>query len=65
MRKVRKEKRTYVSNLEKLLISMEKVSQIFEDIRKERRKYLLEPEAKAVCMEYGIPVTKFRAGNLT
>jgi len=39
---------------------MEKVSQIFENARKEGRKYLLEPEAKAVCMEYGIPVTKFR-----
>jgi acetyl-CoA synthetase (ADP-forming) len=26
----------------------------------ERRKYLLETEAKSVCMEYGIPVTKFR-----
>jgi acetyl-CoA synthetase (ADP-forming) len=27
---------------------------------KEGRKYLLETEAKAVCMEYDIPVTKFK-----
>jgi acetyl-CoA synthetase (ADP-forming) len=26
----------------------------------EKRKFLLETEAKAVCMEYGIPVTKFK-----
>ncbi len=63
MRKIRKERRTYISNLERLLISMRKVSQIFEEARKEGRKYLLEPEAKAVCMEYGIPVTKFRVAK--
>jgi len=38
---------------------MKRVSEIFEEVRKERRKYLLEPEAKTVCAEYGIPVTKF------
>jgi len=38
---------------------MKKVSKIFEDARKEGRKNLLEPEAKTVCAEYGIPVTKF------
>ena len=38
---------------------MKKASEIFEDARKEGRKYLLEPEAKAVCAEYGIPVTEF------
>jgi acetyl-CoA synthetase (ADP-forming) len=26
----------------------------------ESRKYLLEPEAKTVCMEYEIPITKFK-----
>jgi len=35
-------------------------SEIFSRARKEGRKFLLEPEAKAVCMEYGIPVTKFK-----
>jgi len=40
-----------------------KVSKIFEEARKERRNYLLEPEAKAICMEYGIPVTKFRVAK--
>ena len=38
---------------------MKKASEIFKDARKEGRKYLLEPEAKAVCAEYGIPVTEF------
>jgi len=38
---------------------MKKVSEIFEEARKEGRKYLLEPEAKTVCAEYGIPVTEF------
>jgi acyl-CoA synthetase (NDP forming) len=44
---------------------MKKVSQIFEKARKEGREYLLEPEAKTVCMEYGIPVTKFRVTKNT
>ena len=44
---------------------MGKVSQIFEEARKGGRAYLLEPEAKAVCMEYGIPVTKFRVAKDT
>ena len=30
-----------------------------EDARKSGRTHLLEPEAKAVCIEYGIPVTRF------
>jgi acyl-CoA synthetase (NDP forming) len=33
---------------------------VFSQAKKEGRKYLLEPEAKALCQEYGIPVTKFR-----
>jgi len=35
------------------------VSELFTEARKQGRKFLLEPEAKAVCMKYGIPVTKF------
>ncbi len=46
-----------------LLTSMAKVSQIFQEARKEKRNYLLEPEAKAVCAEYGIPVTNFRVAK--
>lgn len=42
---------------------MDTVSQIFEKVRKESRKNLLEPEAKTVCMEYGIPVTKFKVAK--
>jgi acetyl-CoA synthetase (ADP-forming) len=29
-------------------------------VKKEGRKALLEPEAKLICTEYGIPVTKFK-----
>ncbi len=42
---------------------MEKVSRIFQEVRKEGRNFLLEPEAKAVCMEYRIPVTKFKVAK--
>jgi acyl-CoA synthetase (NDP forming) len=41
----------------------EKVSKIFEEAREEGRKFLLEPEAKTICMEYGIPVTTFRVAK--
>jgi len=36
-----------------------KVSNLILRVRKEGRKFLLEPEAKTVCIEYGIPVTRF------
>ena len=39
---------------------MNTVSEIFSRARREERKYLLETEAKIVCMEYGIPVTMFK-----
>ena len=39
---------------------MKKASSIFLQASQERRKHLLETEAKTVCMEYGIPVTKFK-----
>jgi acetyl-CoA synthetase (ADP-forming) len=39
------------------------VSKIFKEAHRQGRKFLLEPEAKAVCMEYGIPVTKFRVAK--
>ena len=39
---------------------MNEVSRIIEEARKEKRNYLLEPEAKTICSAYGIPVTKFR-----
>ena len=42
---------------------MGRVSQIFEEARKGGRTYLLEPEAKMICMEYGIPVTRFRVAK--
>lgn len=42
---------------------MEKVSHIFEKAHREGRHYLLEPEAKTICSEYGIPVTKFRVAK--
>jgi acyl-CoA synthetase (NDP forming) len=36
------------------------VSEIFSKVERESRKSLLEPEAKTVCMAYGIPTTKFK-----
>lgn len=40
--------------------NMKKSLDMFAQARKENRNYLLEPEAKIVCMEYGIPVTRFK-----
>lgn len=42
---------------------MDKVNVIFNEARKEGRKYLLEPEAKIICMTYGIPVTRFKVAK--
>ena len=39
---------------------MDQTSKIIDQAKKEGRKVLLEPEAKAICMEYDIPVTKFK-----
>ncbi|MGC9346247.1 MAG: acetate--CoA ligase family protein [Candidatus Bathyarchaeales archaeon] len=39
---------------------MKATSQILDSVVKEGRKHLLETEAKTVCMEYSIPVTKFK-----
>lgn len=41
----------------------EKVSEIFAAVRREGRKFLLEHEAKMVCAEYGIPVTKLKVAR--
>jgi acetyl-CoA synthetase (ADP-forming) len=40
-----------------------KVTEIFEEARSEGRKFLLEPEAKTVCKEYGIPVTELKTAH--
>jgi acetyl-CoA synthetase (ADP-forming) len=42
---------------------MSKTLNVFNQAKKEGRKYLLEPEAKTLCQEYGIPVTKFRVAT--
>jgi len=42
---------------------MEKSLDMFAQARKEKRNYLLEPEAKMVCLEYGIPVTRFKVAG--
>ena len=39
---------------------MNKASKIISQARREGRKVLLETEAKAICMEYAIPVTTFK-----
>jgi acetyl-CoA synthetase (ADP-forming) len=42
---------------------MNTTSELLNKARSEGRKYLLEPEAKAVCTEYSIPVTKFKVAK--
>lgn len=42
---------------------MEKVSEILTAARREKRKHLLEPEAKTVCQEYNIRVTRFKVAE--
>ena len=39
---------------------MNETSKIINQAETENRKALLEPEAKTICMEYGIPVPKFK-----
>ncbi|PMB75628.1 MAG: acetyl-CoA synthetase [Candidatus Bathyarchaeota archaeon] len=39
---------------------MKQTPKIIANATAENRKYLLETEAKTICMEYGIPVTKFK-----
>jgi acetyl-CoA synthetase (ADP-forming) len=39
---------------------LNQTSKIINQAKKEGRKALLEPEAKTICVEYGIPVTKFK-----
>lgn len=46
-----------------MLTLSRKILKIFEEARNEGRNYLLEPEAKTVCMEYNIPITKFRVAK--
>jgi acyl-CoA synthetase (NDP forming) len=63
--RVRKGK-TYLppcSQEKRLLMLSGKATKIFEDARTEGRNFLLEPEAKTVCREYEIPVTKFKVAN--
>jgi acyl-CoA synthetase (NDP forming) len=39
---------------------LKEIPRIFSQAAKEGRKSLLETEAKTLCMEYGIPVTRFK-----
>jgi len=39
---------------------MTRTVNVFAQAKKDGRKYLLEPEAKTLCQEYGIPVTRFK-----
>ena len=41
----------------------EKAKEIIERAYREGRKHLLEPEAKTVCSEYGIPVPRFKVAS--
>jgi len=51
---------TFLHSQNRSLILSRNVTKIFEQARIEGRKFLLEPEAKTVCKDYGIPVTKFK-----
>lgn len=42
---------------------LKQTSKIISQAEAEGRKVLLEPEAKLICMEYGIPVTKFKVAS--
>jgi len=42
---------------------MSRTSEILDQARKDGRKFLLEPEAKAICKEYDIPITQFKIAN--
>ncbi|HUT17147.1 MAG TPA: acetate--CoA ligase family protein [Acidobacteriota bacterium] len=42
------------------VVDLNKTSTIISQARREGRKALLETEAKAICMEYAIPVTTFK-----
>lgn len=42
---------------------MKSTDTIIGQARKEGRKALLEPEAKAICIDYNIPVTKFEVAK--
>jgi len=41
----------------------DKASEIIKRAYEEGRKHLLEPEAKAICAEYGIPVPRFKVAS--
>jgi acetyl-CoA synthetase (ADP-forming) len=41
------------------MVTLKEAAQAFSQAKKEGRKNLLETEAKTVCIDYGIPVTKF------
>jgi len=45
------------------IAALNETQKIISQAQKEGRKALLEPEAKTICMEYAIPVTKFRLAN--
>jgi acetyl-CoA synthetase (ADP-forming) len=42
---------------------LNQTTKIINEAKKEGRKTLLEPEAKMICLEYGIPVTKFKLAS--
>ena len=45
------------------MLTLSKTEKIVAEARKEDRKALMEPEAKTICAEYGIPVTKFKVAK--
>ena len=45
------------------VVELSQTHKIINHVKKEGRKALLEPEAKAICLEYGIPVTIFKVAT--
>lgn len=53
----------YSPILPKASETLNKTDRIISQVRSEGRKALLEPEAKTICAEYGISVTKFKVAK--
>ena len=52
-----------VQPINRLFELSERITEIFKQAKIEERKYLLEPEAKSVCREYGIPTTQWKVAK--
>ena len=56
---------SYIINLPMGTLTLNETLRILSQAQKDGRKALLETEAKTICMEYDIPVTKFKLAGTT